>query len=331
MATEEGNWAPKSPDLSLFLPSGGPDLTIAQTPTSAFTSAPDPTFVPGPGSASGYLPSTYNPHHAQAQAPGQAQAHAQPESGHYDQPQTHQTYSAPAYNNYNLFTAASPNSSRPEQQYFPPPQEPQNHFPPIPQPAYGIPDHLQTHAGPQSYYSYTEPSQAQFETSQLPATYEQIQPSAGVATAAMPPRRSAASQAAQQPEIMASPVRTKFPTARIKRIMQADEEVGKVAQQTPIAVGKALELFMVQIVSKSADVAKDNNSKRITAQMLKQAVEVNPQWDFLQEIVAKVSEKEDREPKNKGKPNENTDSEEEPEAQPKKKGRGGPRKKKEAA
>jgi hypothetical protein len=31
-------------------------------------------------------------------------------------------------------------------------------------------------------------------------------------------------------------VRTKFPTARIKRIMQADEDVGKVAQVTPVVV-----------------------------------------------------------------------------------------------
>ena len=33
-------------------------------------------------------------------------------------------------------------------------------------------------------------------------------------------------------------VRTKFPVARIKRIMQADEDVGKVAQVTPVAVCK---------------------------------------------------------------------------------------------
>lgn len=31
-------------------------------------------------------------------------------------------------------------------------------------------------------------------------------------------------------------VATKFPVARIKRIMQADEDVGKVAQVTPTAV-----------------------------------------------------------------------------------------------
>jgi hypothetical protein len=33
-------------------------------------------------------------------------------------------------------------------------------------------------------------------------------------------------------------VKTKFPVARIKRIMQADEDVGKVAQVTPVAVCK---------------------------------------------------------------------------------------------
>ena len=33
-------------------------------------------------------------------------------------------------------------------------------------------------------------------------------------------------------------VKTKFPVARIKRIMQADDDVGKVAQVTPTAVCK---------------------------------------------------------------------------------------------
>lgn len=38
-------------------------------------------------------------------------------------------------------------------------------------------------------------------------------------------------------------VRTKFPVARIKRIMQADEDVGKVAQVTPVAVCKLTSLL----------------------------------------------------------------------------------------
>lgn len=141
----------------------------------------------------------------------------------------------------------------------------------------------------------------------------------------MPPRKIA--PAAKQNEVEPSPVKTKFPTARIKRIMQADEEVGKVAQQTPIAVGKALELFMVQLVRKSAEVAKEKNSKRITAPMLKQAISSTIEWDFLQDIVAKVGEEKEG-GKSSGRTKPDSDSDEEGDVgEPKKKGRGGRKKK----
>lgn len=82
--------------------------------------------------------------------------------------------------------------------------------------------------------------------------------------------------------------------------MQADEEVGKVSQQTPIAVGKALEMFMVDLVSKSADMARAKNSKRVTAQILKEVIESDDQWDFLHSIAKKVDseEKHGRGPRN---------------------------------
>ncbi|OXV09507.1 hypothetical protein Egran_02730 [Elaphomyces granulatus] len=83
-------------------------------------------------------------------------------------------------------------------------------------------------------------------------------------------------------------VKTKFPVARIKRIMQADEDVGKVAQVTPIAVAKALELFMISLVTKAAREARDRNSKRVTAAHLKQAVSKDEVLDFLVDIIAKV-------------------------------------------
>ncbi|KAF4471654.1 dna polymerase epsilon subunit c [Fusarium albosuccineum] len=145
-------------------------------------------------------------------------------------------------------------------------------------------------------------------------------PVAAPVGSSMPPRRAAAPPA---PVIEPSPVKTKFPTARIKRIMQADEEVGKVAQQTPIAVGKALELFMIQLVSKSADVAKEKGSKRVTAPMLKQVVETDEQWDFLRDIVSRV-ENEKEGSKSKAKQDSSSDEEME---EPKKRTRGGRKKK----
>ncbi|KAF7502899.1 hypothetical protein GJ744_004937 [Endocarpon pusillum] len=83
-------------------------------------------------------------------------------------------------------------------------------------------------------------------------------------------------------------IKTKFPVARIKRIMQADEDVGKVAQATPTAVSKALELFMIALVTKAAAEARDRSSKRVTAAHLKQAVIKDQTFDFLQEIIEKV-------------------------------------------
>ncbi|RHZ58948.1 negative cofactor 2 transcription regulator complex subunit BUR6 [Aspergillus thermomutatus] len=95
-------------------------------------------------------------------------------------------------------------------------------------------------------------------------------------------------QPAQPNPVASIEVKTKFPVARIKRIMQADEDVGKVAQVTPIAVAKALELFMISLVTKAAKEARDRNSKRVTASHLKQAVVKDEVLDFLADIIAKV-------------------------------------------
>jgi len=70
--------------------------------------------------------------------------------------------------------------------------------------------------------------------------------------------------------------------------MQADEDIGKVAQATPTAVAKALELFMIALVSKGADHAKAANSKRITTTHLKHSILEDPQFDFLKDICESV-------------------------------------------
>jgi histone H3/H4 len=85
-------------------------------------------------------------------------------------------------------------------------------------------------------------------------------------------------------------IKNHFPVARIKRIMQADDDVGKVAQVTPVVVSKALELFMISLVTKAATEAKQRNSKRVGAVHLKQAITKNEQFDFLNDIVSKVAD-----------------------------------------
>jgi len=81
---------------------------------------------------------------------------------------------------------------------------------------------------------------------------------------------------------------TKFPVARIKKIMQKDEEVGKVAQATPIVISKALELFLQLVVDEAARVTTSRGSKKVEAYHLKHAIETTEMLDFLKELVEGV-------------------------------------------
>jgi hypothetical protein len=78
---------------------------------------------------------------------------------------------------------------------------------------------------------------------------------------------------------------TKFPVARIKKIMQKDEEVGKVAQATPIVISKALELFLQLVVDEASRVTVARGSKKVEAYHLKHAIETTEMLDFLKELV----------------------------------------------
>jgi hypothetical protein len=78
--------------------------------------------------------------------------------------------------------------------------------------------------------------------------------------------------------------------------MQADEDIGKVAQVTPHAVSRALELFMIKLITASADQARggpasaaaSKGPKRVLAQHLKRAIQADETFDFLTDIIAKV-------------------------------------------
>ncbi|CAK4034058.1 DNA polymerase epsilon subunit C [Lecanosticta acicola] len=112
---------------------------------------------------------------------------------------------------------------------------------------------------------------------------------------------------------------TAFPVARIKRIMQADEDIGKVAQVTPTVVSRALELFMIKLISAAATQAKGSGPaaskgpRRVLAQHLKKAIVTDEKFDFLNEIVDKVPDA-----PSKGKKETNSDSDE---PKPKKRGK----------
>ncbi|KAL0930932.1 histone-like transcription factor and archaeal histone [Colletotrichum truncatum] len=343
---EDTPYAPKSPDLSSFF-SAAPapptppqhnlqhnqqhlDLNKLQTPGPV-----PPVYEYSSPSSRAYQPhqSTSTPVHIKQEQPhyppsaaikseySSYQPPLQTHHHHQHHHQPHQQYLSPQYHQ-----PPPPQLQQQQQQQHLSPQQP-------PLSPYGHQPVKYQDQSNQQYLPQTPQSQPHFDIKQYagtPALYDipynpnpdaqHLPQTPGSVT--MPPRKNTQS-APSPPPIDPSPVRTKFPTARIKRIMQADEEVGKVAQQTPIAVGKALELFMIAVVSKSAEIAKEKNSKRVTAQMLKQVIETDGQYDFLADIAAKVGDEEKRGGRSKA----DTESDEEMEVETKKKGKGGRKKK----
>ncbi|XP_061525110.1 dr1-associated corepressor [Phycodurus eques] len=80
----------------------------------------------------------------------------------------------------------------------------------------------------------------------------------------------------------------RFPPARIKKIMQTDEEIGKVAAAVPVIISRALELFLESLLTKACHVTQSKNAKTMTTSHLKQCIEVEQQFDFLKDLVATV-------------------------------------------
>lgn len=104
-----------------------------------------------------------------------------------------------------------------------------------------------------------------------------------------PPSEETTSSKISQQTILASfeKIKTHFPAARIKKIMQSDDEIGKVAQATPIIVGRALEIFMTNLVEAAIIESKKQGVKRISASHIRAAVENTEQFDFLVDAVEK--------------------------------------------
>eukprot|EP00887_Chlorella_sp_A99_P006066 scaffold22.g6066.t1 len=75
---------------------------------------------------------------------------------------------------------------------------------------------------------------------------------------------------------------------RIKRMMQQDEDVGKVAKASPVLIAKALDMFVQRLVEGGLEVAQGRGAKTLTASHIKAHVESDQLLDFVRELVANV-------------------------------------------
>jgi hypothetical protein len=83
--------------------------------------------------------------------------------------------------------------------------------------------------------------------------------------------------------------RVTFPKARIKKIMQQDEEIGKIAAPVPILLSRCLELFIADLVKGTSAISKKKNAKTMSLNHFKECIESNEKFDFLREKVQHIS------------------------------------------
>ncbi|KAJ1651100.1 hypothetical protein IWQ61_008257 [Dispira simplex] len=67
-----------------------------------------------------------------------------------------------------------------------------------------------------------------------------------------------------------------------------DEDVGKMAQATPVLVAKSLEIFVQSLIDRSCDETRARNSKRMSSAHLKRCIFTYEQFDFLKDVVESV-------------------------------------------
>lgn len=79
----------------------------------------------------------------------------------------------------------------------------------------------------------------------------------------------------------------RFPPARIKKIMQMDEEVGKVSSPVPVMVSRALERFLEFFMTATAEITTSKDAKTLTSQHILEVVTNDSRLHFLKEATLK--------------------------------------------
>ena len=77
----------------------------------------------------------------------------------------------------------------------------------------------------------------------------------------------------------------RFSSAHIKKMMQVDEDIGKMSHAVPAMVGKAVELFSTILVQKAGNVTKQKGAKTLTQEHVAAVIKEDPRFDFLVHLV----------------------------------------------
>jgi histone H3/H4 len=77
----------------------------------------------------------------------------------------------------------------------------------------------------------------------------------------------------------------KFPASKIKRIIQSNEDVGKINANVPLMLSKCLEILIQELVEETAKITSEKNSKTMSMAHFRELINSDPKFEFLKERV----------------------------------------------
>ena len=80
----------------------------------------------------------------------------------------------------------------------------------------------------------------------------------------------------------------RFHPSRVKKIIQTDEQVGKMAAAVPVMVSRLVELFAETMLTKSAEITKSKGSTVMSREHMKDCIMENERFDFLRDLIASL-------------------------------------------
>ncbi|XP_030575452.1 dr1-associated corepressor [Archocentrus centrarchus] len=78
----------------------------------------------------------------------------------------------------------------------------------------------------------------------------------------------------------------RFPPRRIKKIMQKNTEVGRMAMAVPVIISRALEIFLKSLLTKTCVITESKLSTVVSVAHMKQCIESEKLFHFLKDLVA---------------------------------------------
>ncbi|XP_067469776.1 uncharacterized protein [Thunnus thynnus] len=81
----------------------------------------------------------------------------------------------------------------------------------------------------------------------------------------------------------------RFPPSRIKKIMQKDTEVGRIAMAVPVIISRALEMFLKSLLTKTCLITQSKLSTVVSVAHMKQCIESEKLFHFLKDLVERTT------------------------------------------